>query len=340
MTIKTLPLLLLLPLALACPPDPDPDPTPDPTPEPERCDPDDHEALPVQFERIDGVVSAEDFALAPDGGLFSIDESGNFIRNPPGGGSPQVISPNLTDESAGITWMPDGKVVVADVARGALLLVDPETGGSSPILSGLSYPNGVEVHRDGWVAVAEQDAGQVRRVDPETGDFVILATGLYAPNGVTFSPDWETLYVGSFGGGTVHAVPLDEDGAAGPAVEYASTGDGWEGDDDDWDEDDWEDWEDGIGAGGLDGIAVDACGYVYVTVFENGGDGNILRVTEQGADFEVVANLPVGWVPNMEFGHGEGGYDARTLYVNTRDRDSIFALSIGALGRPRADAGR
>ncbi len=339
MNTKTLALTLLLPLAVGCPTDPEPEPTPDPTPEPARCDPDAYEALPVEFERIDGIVSAEDFALAPDGGLFSIDEDGNFIRNPPGGGSPEVISPGVTTESAGITWMPDGKVVVADVSRGALLLVDPETGGSSPILSGLSYPNGVEVHRDGWIVVAEQDAGQVRRVDPYTGDFVVLATGLFAPNGVTFSPDWETAYVGSFGGGTVHAIPLDEDGAAGPAEEYASTGEGWDGDDD-WDDWDQDDWGEDFGAGGLDGIAVDLCGYVYVTVYEAGGEGNILRVTEQGAEFEVVANLPAGWVPNMEFGHGNGGYDARTLYVNTRDQDSIFALSIGALGRPRADAGR
>ncbi len=409
-------LALLLPLVAACPtspPNPGPEPTPAP-PEPERCDTSDHNALPVQFERIDGLVSAEDFALAPDGSLVSVDESGNFISNPPGGGSPQIVSPGLVEDSAGIAWLPSGQVVVADVSRGALIKVDPTTGGSTTILSGLSYPNGVEVHRDGWVAVAEQDSGQVRRVDPETGAFVVLATGLTNPNGVTFSPDWNTLFVGSFGGGTVHSVPLSADGAAGDPELFASMG--ASGDDDDagdlpdWAGDPWyegcagqsegdactvleasgtcverwdmllcesdedpfiaacdglsdgdscsidgydatcQDWGKGIlcwqdswwgggfggEGGGIDGIAVDACGYVYVTVYENTG-GNILRATERGAEFEVVADLPVGWVPNMEFGNGVDRWDERTLYVNTRDTDSVFGLAIGALGRPRAE---
>ncbi|MCP4871698.1 MAG: hypothetical protein GY898_23565 [Proteobacteria bacterium] len=102
----------------------------------------------------------------------------------------------------------------------------------------------------------------------------------------------------------------------------------------------WQDswWGDGdsVAGGGIDGIAVDACGYVYVTVYEQTG-GNIMCATERGAEFEVVADLPVGWVPNMEFGNGVGRWDERTLYVNTRDTDSVFGLAIGALGRPRAD---
>jgi sugar lactone lactonase YvrE len=95
--------------------------------------------------------------------------------------------------------------VICDVAHGALLRVTPE-GGTTTLMSGLSYPNGVEVDLDGYVYVSEHNAGRVRRVDPDTGDYTVIAEGLTNPNGLAFDPTHETLYVNSFGGGTVHAI--------------------------------------------------------------------------------------------------------------------------------------
>ena len=357
--------------------------------------------LPVQFETVANVVSAEDFVFDAKGGVIGVDPQGNVLRSVRDG-DPTLIAPGaVSEETAGVSMLPGGDIVVADVAAGSLVRISA-AGGATTILSGLSYPNGIEVHRDGWVAVAEQDSGQVRRVDPDTGEFVILATDLFAPNGVTFSPDYTQLYVGSFGGGTVEAIPLDADGASGPPVLLGSVGEGGSGEPPPWGWDPWSDscdglsdgdpctlldqqgtcyggfgglwcdapdpfelacdglsegdpcqvmtergscadfdfgalycydpaWFPGGDGGGLDGIAVDGCGNVYTTEF---GPGKVWRWTEDGAGPDLVAELPNGWIPNMDFGPGAGGWDTTKLWVVTRDSDEIYGLDIGVVGRP------
>ncbi len=386
----------------------DDDDTPEPTPDP--CE--GANELPVEFETVDRIVSAEDFVFGLEGEVISVDPQGTLVSSTKEGDQtilvPGVVGSIELGGSAGISMLPGGDLVIADVANGALVRVTLD-GGLRTILSGLAYPNGVEVHRDGWVAVAENDGGQVRRVDPDTGEFVILGTDLYAPNGVTFSPDWQTLYVGSFGGGTVHAIPLDDEGAAGPPVQFGDTFDfilkggggppwgldPWSAACEELDEGDdcvlidqpgecidlgggflqcqapdpfeaacvgltegaectlldeaglcedfgfgfglvcnnpaW--WGGGDGGGGLDGIAADLCGNVYVTEFTS---GRIFRWTEEGGVPEIVVTLPNWWIPNMDFGPGVGGWDETKLWVNTRDSDQMYGLDIGLRGRPVA----
>jgi sugar lactone lactonase YvrE len=314
------------------------------------------------------------------------------------------VVPGVVNDSAGISMLPDGTVIVADPASGSLVSIKPN-GSSTTLLSGLAYPNGVEIHEDGWIAVSEHDAGVVRRVDPITGEFVILGDGLYNPNGVTFSPDYKTLYVNSFGGGTVHAITLTDDGSSGDPELFGEV----DGDDDDdgppWGDDPWtegcegqaegdsclvidqtgtcQDWGggwlycdapdpfeaacDGLSqgdectlltetgtcqdwgwgqvvcdnpawwgggySGGLDGIAVDGCGNVYVTEYTL---GLIWRWTPEGEGPELVVELPSFWIPNMDFGMGYGGWDTDKLWVVDRESDTIYGLDIGIRGRPLA----
>lgn len=202
--------------------------------------------LPVEFETVDNILSAEDFVFTADGGVLSVDGDGNLVRSERGSEDATLVAPGVASGgTAGISMLPGGDVVIANVGAGSLLRVTPN-GGVSTVLSGLNYPNGIEVHRDGWVAVAEQETGQVRRVDPDTGEFVILAAGLPAPNGVSFSPDWQTLYVNSFGGSAVRSVPLSSDGSAGPPVMHGSTQGGSEPP---WGADPWSDSCDGASMG-------------------------------------------------------------------------------------------
>ena len=83
-------------------------------------------------------------------------------------------------------------------------------------------------------------------------------------------------------------------------------------------------------AWGLDGLNVDACGYVYVTEYV---DGVVWRINPDGTGLGKAATLPSGWIPNMHWGTGIGGWDPEILYVADRDEGRLFALEIGKPGK-------
>lgn len=175
---------------------------------PEVCD-EPTVAAPFEFDTLTGFTGSEDFAFDGNGYLVSTDHNGNLMRMDIEGNK-EVFVPGV-GETAGTRFLPNGDLVVAQVSRGQLLRITP-SGGQETLLGGLSYPNGVEVDHDGMVYVAEHDGGRVRVVDPETGEDSTVATGLESPNGVVMSADQRSLYVNSFGGGTVHVIRRDEAG--------------------------------------------------------------------------------------------------------------------------------
>lgn len=177
--------------------------------------------LPVDDGYLAGFQGSEDFAFDADGYLVAFDSRGNLLGINQAGDQ-RVIATKASRFAAGTRFLPGGDVVFADAAKGDLVRVDPATGALTVVLSGLSYPNGLDVGTDGLVYVSEQNAGRVRWINPDSGEFGTVATGLYNPNGVTFSVGYDTLYVGSFGAGVVWAVDRAGDGWAHPRV-YATT---------------------------------------------------------------------------------------------------------------------
>jgi sugar lactone lactonase YvrE len=173
--------------------------------------------LPLDYSTLRGFSGAEDFAFGADGGLVSVDFNGN-LTSVQQDGSKTVIAPGL-GETAGTAYLPNGNLIVADAARGTLVRVAPN-GGSEVLFSGLSYPNGVAVSAEGMIYVADQDTGILWEVDGESGEGTQLATDLFAPNGVAIG-EGGSLFVGSFGGGTVHTIPK-VDGVFGAATEIGS----------------------------------------------------------------------------------------------------------------------
>jgi sugar lactone lactonase YvrE len=174
--------------------------------------------LPVEQAYLPNFTGAEDFAFDPEGYLVSIDQLGNLVGIKRDGSS-RLILPSASTFGAGTRFHPNGELLFNAADRGELVAVDPATGGSRVVLGGLEYPNGLEVDAEGFAYVAEQISGRVRRVDPDTGDFSFVARGLYNPNGLSFTADEETLYIGSFGGGTVWSVSRTADGGwTAPAV--------------------------------------------------------------------------------------------------------------------------
>ena len=182
---------------------------------------DDLAPLPVIATSRRGFTGSEDFAFDGEGNVASVDENGNLVRQTVDGDK-QVWLPRF-GEASGMRFLPGGDLVIASPAEGALYRVTPE-GGSWVLVSGLVYPNGVDVDGEGFVYVAEQGAGRVSRVDAESGEWTVAAEGLYNPNGVSFSGDFSTMYVGSFGDGTITAVDRDGQDWAPPRL-WAATSD-------------------------------------------------------------------------------------------------------------------
>lgn len=164
---------------------------------------------PYTQESLRGFTSSEDFAFTADGWVVGVDQNNNLVAQDIKGNM-RVIRPSV-GAAAGIRILPGGDIVLASVSQGALQRITPE-GSLTTLASGFGYPNGIDLDLDGYVYVSDQNAGTVSRVDPESGDTVVIADGLYNPNGLTFSPDYQTLYVGSFGSGGVYAIDRDDAG--------------------------------------------------------------------------------------------------------------------------------
>jgi sugar lactone lactonase YvrE len=263
---------------------------------------------------------AEDFAFDGEGNLISIDAAGNLTRQPRNGPR-TVVVPNAAQTGAGTRFLANGDLVVASVEEGAVVRITP-AGGKQVLASGIAYPNGIEVDREGAVYVAEHDRGRVLRIDPSAGMTTVIAEGLEFSNGLSFSPDYRILYVGSFGGGTVHAIARNEDGSwpaatASPPVLLAQvpTTSG----------------PTMVDGGGLDGVTVDACGNVYVTEYLL---GNVWRISPTGA-VDLLVTLPSEWIPNLHWGVGVGGWDAKRLYVIERNNGGAPGLGLGVSGGGR-----
>ena len=85
--------------------------------------------------------------------------------------------------------------------------------------------------------------------------------------------------------------------------------------------------------GGLDGVQVDACGYVWVTEYTL---GYVWRFPPTGGDPELAVETGTFWIPNMHWGNGIGGWDTKTMYMQDRFTDELLVIPIGLPGAPVA----
>jgi sugar lactone lactonase YvrE len=261
---------------------------------------------PAPYEQLFGFTSSEDFVFDELGNYVGIDGNGNLVRITYDGQITLWAPAIGSGFMAGMGILPDGSAIVCDAGAGSLKKVTPN-GTISTLLGGLQYPNGMDIGADGYIYVAENGDDQVRRVDPNTGEFTIAGDGMIGPNGVTVSTDPKVLFVGSFGGGIVYKVQMGDDPTQpGTVTEFAT----------------------GFQSGGLDGIGVDECGYVYVAEYTT---GVIYRITPAG-ETSVLANVPSFWIPNIKWGRGLGGFERNVMYVADRDQASLFAMQINREG--------
>jgi len=264
---------------------------------------------PISVTELSGWTQAEDFDFDGEGFVVSVENQNLFGKDPYG--NTRVYTPNVGSWTAGTRALPTGDFVVADAGAGELVLVDAVTGARTVLLGGLNYPNGVEVDADNNVYVAQNSADQVNRVNAyDPADREVVADGLSEPNGVVLSPDGQTLYVGSFGGGKIYAVDRNPAGGWFPWRVF---------------------YDPNSSDSGFDGINVDICGNVYITEYIS---GHVYRVSPDGQTAEQIADLSSSWIPNLRWGVGVAGWDPDTLYVADRDQGRLFAIEVGIPGNP------
>jgi hypothetical protein len=264
---------------------------------------------PFQLQKLSGPMASEDLAFDSQGNVIGSNDQAIFKS--PYQGQPTLWVPNMQFR-AGLRFLPNGHLIVCNNNKGELIRIDEE-GVQHVVLSGLSYPNGIVIDMQGWIYFTEHDNNQVRRVHPYTGEWTILTEEISSPNGLAFSRDYRTLYIGGFSGvGTVYAMSISETGTPGKLISWATN----------------------VGSGWLDGMAVDACGNVYVADY---GATIIYRISPDGqtkTQLITAEGTEGAYLPNMQWGTGIDGWDPLSLYIPDGWNKGVFEIYIGVPGAP------
>ena len=197
------------------------------------------------------------------------------------------------DTNDGIVWRitPDGQKTVA--------------------ATGIADPNAVLVFPDKTFLVSDDGTDKIYHV---VGDSVsIWSTDVPFPNGMALSLDNRTLYVAQIftqikpavGTDAIWAFELNGTAPAGPARVVARTGEG-----------------------GIDGLAMDELGRVYVA---DNGAGKIFRYDPRSGDVILIAEgMPS--VASLVF--GEGDFDHESIYATSTRAGGgkIWKVKVGVRG--------
>jgi sugar lactone lactonase YvrE len=219
-----------------------------------------------------------------------------------------VFVPSM-DWVQGMDYLPDGDLIVAEDWNGQLLRINPDAV-STPIANDI-YAYGVTVGPLGRVFAA--DNSSLIRIDPDTLDtftYLDWSDG-YSPRGVNFSPDLSRLYFVTFGPESVYYIDIDENlDPLGEPVLLAS----------------------GIGGTWMDGLGVDACGNLYVPVYDN---HTLYRISPEG-DVEIFYTWPslTPYGHGLKWGTGEDGWSETALYLpQPYDGNTVLEMEIGVPSR-------
>lgn len=198
---------------------------------------------------------------------------------------------------------------------GIVWRITPEGEKSIAATGGMGDPNFIAVRDDGSYLVSDDATDEIFLVDHE-GNVSLFTDAVGHPNGLLLSPDGKMLYVAQIfkslrplvGDSRIWRIPLDEGGnlAGNPEV---------------------------IGVlekedAGLDGLAMDTLGRLYVTAPM---EGQIWRVEPSTGDCQLIAEGMPG-IASIAFGQGD--FDHHALYGASTRRGGgrIWKVHVGIGG--------
>ncbi len=210
----------------------------------------------------------------------------------------------------GMDWLPDGSLVAATSA--GLVRIFPN--GAQVVIAPDIYAYGVTVGPDGLVYAADNSA-RIWRVDADAQTATLYWTNenstAFAPRTISFDPDRSLMYIGAFGD-KVFSMPIGPDLAPLAAPRRLVTV-----------------WP---GAAFLDGLAVDACGNLYMPNYES---STLYRIAPDGdvIPYHVWDRTQYGH--GLEWGSGVGGFRSDALYfAQPYNGSSVLEVVTGGVGRP------
>lgn len=175
-----------------------------------------NDALAGVTRLAEGVgIGPEDVAVDPHGDIFAGYEDGRIVRLDPTGANPAVLA-DTGGRPLGLDFDPEGRLVIADGAKGLLRLsmsgrletLATETGGVA-----FGFTNDVDVSPDGTIYFTDASSkfgpalkarddllehgghGRLMRYDPAAGKVTVLLDRLQFANGVALVPDGRSLLV-------------------------------------------------------------------------------------------------------------------------------------------------
>jgi sugar lactone lactonase YvrE len=199
-----------------------------------------------------------------------------------------------------------------DTNDGIVWRITPE-GHKTVAATGIADPNAVLVLPDKTFLVSDDGTDKIYHV---VGDWVsVWSTDVPFPNGMALSLDSRTLYVAQIftqikpvvGTDAIWAFELNGTSPSGRGRIVARTGEG-----------------------GIDGLAMDELGRVYVA---DNGAGKIFRYDPTSGEMILIAEGMPG-VASLVF--GEGAFDRESIYATStmRGGGKIWKVKVGVGGAP------
>ncbi|MFQ5527871.1 MAG: SMP-30/gluconolactonase/LRE family protein [Thermoanaerobaculia bacterium] len=282
------------------------------------------QTLPVAPELfIDEFVASEGLTFNAEGRLF-IGANRAIWEAKPDGSVELITAVFLHLGQAGIG---ETDILAADFGPSSMLRHGPNDDGiiwrvspdgrRSIAATGIADPNFILMEEGGTSYLVSDDfTHNIYRValhDGSAGRVELWSDAVPHPNGLAFSLDGKTLYVAQIFTGlaplgfsdALWAMPLENGQPAGPAAVVARTGEG-----------------------GLDGLAVDETGRIYIA---DNGAGKIWRFDPESNEMTLVAE-GMSSVASLVF--GEGDFDAHSIYATSTfgGGGKIWRIPVGVGG--------
>lgn len=279
--------------------------------------------FPVEPELfIDEFVAAEGITFNAEGDLFIAANRAVWKASPDG--AVEKITDLYTN--LGMAGIGERDVLVADFgptnvfrdgpnSDGIVWRVTPE-GDKRAVVTGIADPNAILVRDDGSLLISDDGTDKIYLAEPD-GAVSVWTRAIPYPNGMALSPDGTVLYVAqifrrlsvphTIFDDRVWALPLAAGRPAGPPRLAVETG-----------------------GSGLDGLAMDEHGRVYIA---DNQVGKLWRFDPRTDELVLVA----AGMPNIaSLVFGEGDFDREAIYATCtfRGGGKIWKVPVGARGAP------